>query len=92
MAKATTSPPLAKRFEAVEAVLQAALKDPDTQFDMAAPASMLDVVSQSLPDETAEWAGYWRGPVRGVTVVLSYRGLAHGSSERWGTEYPPSRE
>ncbi len=58
--KATTSPPLAKRFEAVEAVLQAALKDPDTQFDMAAPASMLDVVSQSLPDETAEWAGYWR--------------------------------
>ena len=61
--KTTTSPLLAQRFpqlETVEAVMRAALKDPDAQFDMVAPRSMLDAVSQRLRSETAEWAGYWR--------------------------------
>ena len=59
----TTSPPLAQRFprlETVEAVMRASLKEPDAQFDMVAPRSLLDAVSQHLPSETAEWASYWR--------------------------------
>ena len=59
----TTSPLLARRFpelETVEAVMRASLHGPDTQFDMVAPSFLLDAVSRSLPDETAEWAGYWK--------------------------------
>ena len=61
--RTTTSPRLARRFprlETVEAVMRASLKDPDAEFDMVAPSSLLDAVSRSLPDETEEWAGYWR--------------------------------
>ena len=61
--KTTTSPPLAQRFpglETVEAVMRASLKEADAQFDMVAPSSLLDAVCRSLPDETAEWAAYWR--------------------------------
>ena len=59
----TTSSPLARRFpqlKTVEAVMRAALIDPEGQFDMVAPLAMLDAVSRSLPSETAEWASYWR--------------------------------
>ena len=57
-----TSPPLAQRFpglETVEAVMRASLRQPDAQFDMVAPGSLVDAVSQRIPDETGEWAGYW---------------------------------
>ena len=60
---ATTSPPLPQRFpglETVEEVLRAALKNPDGEFDMVAPRSLLNAVSQRFPGATAEWAGYWR--------------------------------
>ena len=60
--RTTTSPLLAQRFprlETVKAVMHAALKNSDAQFDMVAPSSLLDAVSQRLPDKTAEWAGYW---------------------------------
>ena len=59
----TTSPLLAQRFpqlETVEAVMRAALKNPDVQFDMVAPRSLLDAVCQRLSGEAAEWATYWR--------------------------------
>ena len=59
----TTSPPLSQRFpglETVEEVMRAALKNPDGEFDMVAPRSLLNAVSQRFPGETAEWAGYWR--------------------------------
>ena len=59
----TTSPLLAKRFprlETVEAVMRQALKNPDAQFDMVAPSSMLDALARRLPSETAEWACYWQ--------------------------------
>ena len=59
----STSPLLAQRFpklETVEAVMRASLKDPDTHFAMMGPSFLLNAVSTSLPDETAEWAGYWR--------------------------------
>ncbi len=58
-----TSPLLARRFphlETVEAVMQASLRDPDAQFAMVAPSLLLDGAVRSLPDETAQWAGYWR--------------------------------
>ena len=61
--RTTASPLLARRFpelETVEAVMRACLKDPDAQFDMVAPSLLLDAVSLDLPEETAEWAGYWR--------------------------------
>ena len=61
--KATTSPSLAQRFprlETVEAVMRAALNNPDAQFDMVAPSSLLDALSRSLPSETAEWVSYWQ--------------------------------
>ena len=61
--RTTTSPLLARRFcqlETVEAVMRASLKDPDAQFDMVAPAQLLDGVARSLPDETVDWANYWR--------------------------------
>ena len=61
--RTTTSPLLAQRFpqlETVEAVMRTSLKDPDAQFDMVAPSFLLEAVSRSLPEETAEWAGYWR--------------------------------
>ena len=61
--RTTTSPLLAQRFpqlKTVEAVMRAALKNPDSHFDMVAPSSLLDAVSQRLPGETAEWAAYWR--------------------------------
>ena len=61
--RATTSRPLAQRFprlETVEAVMRASLKEPDAQFDMVAPSSLLDALSQRLRCETAEWAGYWQ--------------------------------
>ena len=61
--RTTTSPLLAQRFpqlETVEAVMRAAVKEPDAQFDMVAPAQLLDSVARSLPDETVDWANYWR--------------------------------
>ena len=61
--RTTTSPLLARRFphlETVGAVMRASLKDPDAQFAMVAPALLLDGVMRSLPDETTQWAGYWR--------------------------------
>ena len=61
--KDTTSPLLAKRFpqlETVEEVMRASLKNPDTQFGMVAPSSLVDALARDLPDETADWAGYWR--------------------------------
>ena len=61
--RAETSPLLARRFselETVEAVMRASLKSSGTQFDMVAPSSLLNALSESLPSETAEWAGYWR--------------------------------
>ena len=61
--RAKTSPSLARRFselETVEAVMRASLKRPGTQFNMVAPSSLLNALSESLPSETAEWAGYWR--------------------------------
>ena len=61
--RTTTSPLLAQRFaklEPVETVMRASLKDPDAQFDMVAPAQLLDGVARSLPDETVDWANYWR--------------------------------
>ena len=59
----TTSPCLAQRFpqlDTVEAVMCATLKKPGRHFAMVAPSFLLNAVSTSLPDETAEWAGYWR--------------------------------
>ena len=59
----TTTTLLAQRFpqlKTVEAVMRAVLKNPDTQFDMVAPRLLLSAVSQRFPDETAEWAAYWR--------------------------------
>ena len=61
--RTTTSPLLAQRFPqlgTVEAVMRATLKEPDAQFDMVAPAQLLDSVARSLPDETVDWANYWR--------------------------------
>ncbi len=60
--RTTTSPLLARRFpelETVEAVMRASLNAPAAQFDMVAPSFLLDAVSLYLPEETAEWAGYW---------------------------------
>ena len=61
--RAATSPPLAHRFpqlDTVEAVFRATLKEPDAQFGMVSPATLLDRVVHSLPEEAAEWSGYWR--------------------------------
>ena len=61
--RTTTSPLLAQRLprlETVEDVMRASLKEPDAQFDMVAPSSFLDALSQRLPSETKEWAGYWQ--------------------------------
>ena len=58
-----TSPTLARRFphlETVEGVMRASLKNPEAQFGLVAPSMLLDGVVQTLPDDTAEWAGYWR--------------------------------
>ena len=51
--RTTTSPLLAQRFPKLETVetMRASLKDPDAQFDMVAPAQLLDGVARSLPDE-----------------------------------------
>ena len=40
--------------------MRASLRDPDAQFGMVAPSLLLDGVVRSLPDETVEWATYWR--------------------------------
>lgn len=59
----TTSPPLAARFpqlQTVSDVMYAALKDPDAQFAMVAPATLLAAVLRDFPDETMTWANYWR--------------------------------
>ena len=59
----TTSPPLLRRFprlETVDEVMRAALKDPDAQFDMLAPTTLLDAVIRVHRDETVAWAHYWR--------------------------------
>ena len=59
----TTSPRLVKRFpqlETVDALMRAALKEPEAQFDMVAPSTLLDAVVKALPTETAAWANYWR--------------------------------
>ena len=61
--RATTSPSLARRFpelDTVEAVMRASLKKPEAQFGMVAPSLLLEGVVRSLPDETVEWANYWR--------------------------------
>ncbi len=58
-----TSPPLARLFPqlgTVDAVMRASLKDPDAQFAMVAPSTLLDAVLRDVPDETAAWANYWR--------------------------------
>ena len=58
-----TSQPLAERFpelKTVEEVMRASLKDPDSQFAMVAPSILVDAVVHALPDETIEWANYWR--------------------------------
>ena len=57
------SPSLSERFpelETVQEVMRACLKNPDAQFDIVAPSQILDGVVRSLPDESAEWANYWR--------------------------------
>ena len=59
----TTSPLLAQRFPhlgTVKEVMRACLKDLRSQFDLAAPQTLLDNVVKNLPNETVEWAGYWR--------------------------------
>ena len=61
--ESTTSPRLARRFpqlETVEEVMRAALKNPDEQFAMVTPSFLLDAVSGCLPDQTRDWARYWR--------------------------------
>ena len=58
-----TSPPLVKRFSqqgTVDAMMRAALREPEAQFDMVAPSTLLDAVVKAFPDETAAWANYWR--------------------------------
>ena len=58
----TTSPLLAQRFPhlgTVKEAMRACLKDPRSQFDLAAPQTLLDNVVKNLPNETVEWAGYW---------------------------------
>ena len=58
-----TSPPLARRFPhlgTVEEVMRASLRDPDAQLGIVAPSLLLDGVVRSLPDETTQWASYWR--------------------------------
>ena len=59
----TTSPLLAQRFPhlgTVKEVMRACLKDLRSQFDLAVPQTLLDNVVKNLPNETVEWAGYWR--------------------------------
>ena len=61
--KETTSPYLAQRFpqlNAVEDVMRACLKAPDAQFRMVAPSRLVEALARDLPDETADWANYWR--------------------------------
>ena len=61
--RAMTSPRLAQRFpglETIHEVMRACLKKPDAQFDMVTPSLLLEGVVQSLPDESAKWANYWR--------------------------------
>ena len=61
--RTATSPLLAQRFpdlDTVESVMRASLRDAEAQFRMATPALLLDGVVRSLPDETLEWAEYWR--------------------------------
>ena len=61
--RTVTSPLLARRFpglDTVEEVMQASLRDPDVQFRMVTPSLLLDGVVRSLPDETVEWARYWK--------------------------------
>ncbi len=62
-ARTVTSPRLAQRFpglETVESVMRACLKDADSQFCMVAPSLLLEGIVRSLPDESVEWANYWR--------------------------------
>ena len=59
---AATSRPLAQRFpqcETVEALTRSVLKEPDAQFAMVAPLSLLEAVARCLPAETDDWARYW---------------------------------
>ena len=61
--RTVTLPLLARRFpglDTVEGVMRASLRDPDAQFRMVTPALLLDGVVRSLPDETVEWARYWK--------------------------------
>ena len=61
--RAVTSPLLARRFpclDTVEEVMRASLRNPDAQFRMVPPSLLLDGVVRSLPDETVEWARYWK--------------------------------
>ena len=61
--RTATSPLLAQRFpdlDTVESVTRASLRDAEAQFRMVAPTLLLDGVVRSLPDETVEWAEYWR--------------------------------
>ena len=60
--RTTTSHLLAQRFpqlETVEAVMRAALKNPDAQFDMVAPRSLLDAVSRRLTREDVRNGSVW---------------------------------
>ena len=59
----TTSPPLAERFpqlETVDEIMRAVLKDPDSQFAMVTPSTLVDAVLGCLPKQTKEWACYWQ--------------------------------
>ena len=40
--------------------MRASLKNPRAQFDMVAPSFLLNALSESLPNETVEWASYWQ--------------------------------
>ena len=40
--------------------MRGALKDPDAQFDMVAPSTLLDAVIREHRNETMVWADYWR--------------------------------
>ena len=61
--RAKTSPALVCQFselETVEDVMRATLKEPDSEFGMVPPSLLFQRVVSNFPDETAEWANYWR--------------------------------
>ena len=48
------------QLDTVEEVMHAFLKDPEAQCKIISPSLLLEGVVRSLPDETVEWANYWR--------------------------------